>query len=209
MTLVQNFHKYIQGVEFVQSVAQGDRFEHIISEKDKSGLMTLVVGMDSISHRIDLPSKKVLIHLLKNQRRADSVIWEKRDESTYRLHIFELKRTVTEAKWQLIKDQFQGAFFVSLCIAKILGLEVDTHVGLYTVYYEDQLDAVDNFTDNALSDVEPDLPAKTKKAILEWTNDLCPFDFTGYLGQIKFLHKKIHLPNIKDGIPVGTRYITG
>lgn len=191
---------------FVQPVAEGHGFVHHIVETKDQGQMNLMVQMHDESFRIDLPQNGN-IFFLDNPRRADSVIWEKQGTNKFRLHIFELKKTVKESEWGYIKDQFQGAFFTCLCIARLLGWEIDTQIVLHTVYLRDLLThhSIDNI-DIALQ--EGDLSSNARQLTStelakEWNDDVCQFSYPPHLGKLEFRHTKIPLSATDGGIPQG------
>lgn len=90
----------------------------------------------------DLEHKK--LQYFKNKHCADYVIFEFAT-SGWRIHIFELKRTVGVDEWQKIKNQFAGALQNALALAGVLGIQTDIReLALYTVYRNDKLNDAAN-----------------------------------------------------------------
>lgn len=90
----------------------------------------------------DLERKK--LQYFKNKHCADYVIFEF-VTSGWRIHIFELKRSVGVDEWKTIKNQFAGALQNALALAGVLGIQTDiSEVALYTVYRNDKLNDAAN-----------------------------------------------------------------
>ncbi|MDR1484924.1 MAG: hypothetical protein LBT09_08895 [Planctomycetaceae bacterium] len=85
--------------------------------------MELTIIVTDNFPRIDLLPKEIFF--MKNQKCSDAVIWEHLDGKRYRLHLFELKRTMKPEAWEHVKSQFNGAYLRCRLIAGLLGLEVD------------------------------------------------------------------------------------
>lgn len=67
----------------------------------------------------DLEKKK--LRYFKNQMCSDYVLFEYIDQDdNWRIHIFELKRSVGEKEWNRIKKQFMGALQNALALAGVL-----------------------------------------------------------------------------------------
>lgn len=118
-----------------------------VQVSDKSFYLT-EKGEGEAKLKINLSSPCILVRDLekrklqyfKNKKCADYVIFESNNES-WRVHIFELKRTVDEKEWSdKIKLQFAGALQNVLALAGVLGisLELDNLV-LYTAYRNDKI----------------------------------------------------------------------
>lgn len=90
----------------------------------------------------DLEHKK--LQYFKNKHCADYVIFEF-VTSGWRIHIFELKRSVGVDEWKTIKNQFAGALQNALALAGVLGIQTDIReLALYTVYRNDKLNDAAN-----------------------------------------------------------------
>jgi hypothetical protein len=166
-------------------------WQHRIEEKDKSGAMNLTITVSNNFPRIDLPPKKIFF--LKNQKCADAVIWEHLNGNRYRLHLFEMKRTMKPSVWEDAKTQFHGAYLRCRLIAGLLDWEIDNCTVLYSVFHKDQFQnpPIEN-TDPILERVPTDSNKVREK--IEWDqgniiiNGLSP-----YFGYLVFRHKKIPL----------------
>ncbi|MDE7201695.1 MAG: hypothetical protein K2O91_07280 [Lachnospiraceae bacterium] len=78
-----------------------------------------------------------------NKKCADYVMFESIDD-IWRVHIFEMKKTVNEEKWENeIKHQFHGAMQNALAFSGVLGVEI-ADIVLHTVYRNDKINDMAN-----------------------------------------------------------------
>jgi len=89
--------------------------------------------------------EKHKLQYFKNDKCADYIVFENRGKS-WLLHIFELKRTVTNLKWEdEIKNQFRGAMQNALAIAGFMGIPIVlSQTRLYTAYRNDKINDAAN-----------------------------------------------------------------
>ncbi|MDR2641594.1 MAG: hypothetical protein LBC74_02245 [Planctomycetaceae bacterium] len=177
-------------------------WQHCIEETEKDGVMNLTIIVSNSFPRIDLPRQGIFF--LKNQKCADAVIWEHLDAKRYRLHLFEMKRTIKPSKWEEVKDQFNGAYLCCRLIAGLLDWEIDNCTVLYSVFHKDlfQNPPVEN-TDPILERVPTD--SNKVQEEIEWNQ--CNIIINGlppHFGDLIFRHKKIKLEKSdSNAIPSG------
>ncbi|MDR1964385.1 MAG: hypothetical protein LBQ50_11445 [Planctomycetaceae bacterium] len=179
-------------------------WKHRIMENEDSGKMNLTVIIPDRFLRIDLPRQNVFF--LKNQKCADGVIWEYLKEKCYRLHLFEMKRTMKPQTWIKIKEQFHGAYLRCRMIANLLEWDIDKYVALYTVFYRDMFEHTSiEGTDFVFEHISTNTNVVREK--LEWDSDQCDIRQLGlpsHFGTPYFRHYKVALNNLNsDGIPEG------
>lgn len=66
-------------------------------------------------------------------KRADHMIFEKRQGNQWKLHLIEMKGSVGQEKWVEIKGKFRASYLVAQAIAGMLGLDISEAV-MYTTY---------------------------------------------------------------------------
>lgn len=165
-----------------------------LQEKREQGVADLTLNLQNpcILFR-DLEHKK--LEYFKNKKCADYVLYEQRDGG-WMLHIFELKRTISEKHWLIMKEQFKGAIQNSLAIAGFLGIEVDMHnICVYSVYRNDKLKDYSNPAKLRFQMHHPKCSGISEEC-KDWNEEEIVLDF---LDKEKFVHHKIPL-NIEDGI---------
>ena len=66
-------------------------------------------------------------------KRADHMIFEKRQGNQWKLHLIEMKGSVGQEKWVEIKGKFRASYLVAQAIAGMLELDISETV-MYTTY---------------------------------------------------------------------------
>ena len=66
-------------------------------------------------------------------KRADHMIFEKRQGNQWKLHLIEMKGSVGQEKWVEIKGKFRASYLVAQAIAGMLELDISDTV-MYTTY---------------------------------------------------------------------------
>ncbi|MGN0170901.1 MAG: hypothetical protein ACI39H_09105 [Lachnospiraceae bacterium] len=119
-----------------QPVQVSDKMFHLTEQGQGEADLTIRISKPCILFR-DLENKK--LQYFENQKCADYVIFEN-NEDRWRIHIFELKRSIGVAEWKKTKSQFSGALQNALALAGVLGIQVELkNLILYTVYRNDKL----------------------------------------------------------------------
>lgn len=140
--------------------------------------------------------EKRKLQYFKNKKCADYIMYECTNNG-WKLHVFELKRTVTETEWDKMKLQYKGAMQNALAIAGFLEIPIQLEkVRVYSVYRNDKI----NDYVNPVRIRERMYRSRMEKSeILEersdWNDDSVKLDF---LGRERFQHKRIQL-NVETG----------
>lgn len=66
-------------------------------------------------------------------KRVDHMIFEKKAENQWKLHLIEMKGSVGEEKWVEIKGKFRASYLVAQALAGMLELDISETV-MYTTY---------------------------------------------------------------------------
>lgn len=75
-----------------------------------------------------------------NRKTADCIVFEKKEEDVWALHIFEMKKQVKTKEWEKIRIQFKGAYYNALALAGYLGVEQFLQeTRLYTCFWRDRM----------------------------------------------------------------------
>jgi len=179
----------------------------LIQEMAEEGEMHLAVEVMGQCLQIHFNNNKNFA-LLRNRKCADGIIWEDLGNGSFRLHLFEMKKTIDVSKWNIAKQQYYGTFLKCRMIAGLVGVDIDSCIHLYTVFCEDGLSSGNqNNTDPAMERTFTDAPPEEK----EWSDNYWDYYLTPlnhgrspHWGTLDFQHHKIHLVNVDaDGIPEG------
>ncbi len=116
-------------------------------------------------------------------------------DDNWRIHIFELKRSVGEKEWGRIKKQFMGALQNALALAGVLDVCVNLgNVYVYTVFRNDKLNQSMNPV-RLRQRMYERVSAQSGRGCTDWNEEKLIFDF---LGEKEFTHRKIKL-DIESG----------
>lgn len=150
------------------------------------------------------------------QRRVDHFILKKNLNDEWTLHMIEMKTTITNKKFEEIKEKFLGSFWSIKVFAMFLGISFDIkNVFLYTTYHADEME-ISNSTNPRGNipllgtDVKPNkkIFEKNKK---EWDSGYLKIKIFPYSNEEKdevtFKHTKIKM-NFVDDTLNGTLYLT-
>ena len=180
--------------------------DFLFSEDSKEGKMALDLKIHNQSlciMNLDKQGRILFLNQKKGyQKRADYALFEFISDKTCRLHIFEMKTTVSQFKWQSdIKPQFKGAYVYCMAVAACLDIEVED-VLFYTIYANDHfVDRVSTDDDHSLAFLKPPLGEYRPDPQKEWANNIVKFDF----GQWReFKHEKINVSQHDEAYPTGT-----
>lgn len=120
-------------------------------QKSETCLCLTEKGEGKADLKVYLNSECILIRNLeknkleyfRNKKCADYVMFERANDA-WKVHIFEMKRTVKEETWEKeIKQQFCGAMQNVLAFSGVLGIEIEDIV-LHTVYRNDKINDMAN-----------------------------------------------------------------
>lgn len=140
----------------------------------------------------DLEHKK--LNYFKNDTCADYVLYEQK-EDMWKVHIFEMKRTISKKHWLHMKEQFKGAMQNALAIAGFLGIEIEIeNICMYSVYRNDKLNDYTNPVKLRYQMHQPNC-SRIPEECRDWNEKEVVLDF---LDEEKFVHNKISL-DIEDG----------
>lgn len=162
--------------------------EFHLKEKKSEGIAELTLELHNFCILFSELEKKKLGYF-KNKKCADFLMFE-RNQGSWIVHIFELKRSVGESEWKKMKEQFKGALQNALAVAGILGIDIElNNVSFYSAYRNDKLNDYAN-------------PGKMRYQMYrhktkllpqdcrDWNEESIAFEF---LGTREFMHKKIQL----------------
>ncbi|MEW5322189.1 hypothetical protein V2J23_08545 [Geobacillus thermoleovorans] len=109
-----------------------------VIEQDKPGeaRLTLRCSNEAVAFSIK-PSKG--FSYLRTKNTPDGIVFVKRGEQLWELHIFECKKTVGESSWKKAKLQFEGGILHAHMLRGLLDIPPFSKVCVYTVYRYDQL----------------------------------------------------------------------
>ena len=165
-------------------------------QKSATCLCLTEKGEGQADLKVHLNSECILIRNLeknkleyfRNKKCADYVMFERAND-TWKVHIFEMKRTVKEETWEKeIKQQFCGAMQNVLAFSGVLGIEIEDIV-LHTVYRNDKINDMANSIRQHLGVYDKN------KSKTDWNDGEISL---GFLDRQKFRHYKIKL-NIETG----------
>lgn len=164
-----------------------------LREKRKEGEADLVLSLKNPCILFQKLEEKKLDYF-KNKKCADFILYEQKQE-IWRIHIFELKRSIGEKAWEIMKMQFCGAMQNALAIAGFLNIPVDMdHITVYSAYRNDKINDTANPARLRLQ-MHQRIQPQEHSDHLDWNNQRVKLDF---LGKETFLHCKIQL-NIENG----------
>lgn len=125
----------------------------------------------------------------KNQKCADYALFECRC-GQWSVHIFELKRTMSESNWKQTKEQFKGAMQNMLALAGFLGIQVDLErVNVYSVFRNDKIKDFSSPVRQRLKMHRRENITDSKEC-LDWESQEIELDF---LGRHTYPHRKVSL----------------
>lgn len=141
----------------------------------------------------DLENKK--LNYFKNKKCADYILYEQ-CEKLWKMHIFELKRTISKEDWKSMKEQFKGAMQNALAIAGFLGIEVEIEdIYCYSAFRNDKLNDYSNPAKLRYQMHEHSKCNTLPEGCEDWNEQEVILNF---LDKEKFVHNKISL-DIQDG----------
>ena len=115
--------------------------EVLLAETDETGKSELCVQLASDDNlciaNLDKKKTDVLFFQAGQEKslfkRADHMIFEKRQGNQWKLHLIEMKGSVGQEKWVEIKGKFRASYLVAQAIAGMLELDIAETV-MYTTY---------------------------------------------------------------------------
>lgn len=146
----------------------------IVKESKEDGKATIFCKISNNVIKMNFESQK-RIKYLKQQKVADTVLFEFVNSTSVKLHIIECKSTVKADDWNdKIKLQFEGGLLNALAFMGILGLSDIREILFYTFYRKEEISAqnIPNLlTLKALPEKKRSDVEKRLKARREWEND--------------------------------------
>ena len=113
-----------------------------------------------------------------NQKCADFLLYENCG-NRWRIHIFEMKRSIAENEWKKIKAQFAGALQNAQAIAGFLGINVDySDINVYSVFRYDKIHDVSNPAMLRMQNVSRAEREKNQETA-DWDSSTIKLDFPG------------------------------
>jgi hypothetical protein len=168
----------------------------IVKEAQEDGKATIFCEVSNDVIKMNFESQK-RIKYLKQQKVADTVLFEFIDTKSVKLHIIECKSTVKADDWNnKIKLQFEGGLLNALAFMGILGLSDIRAIMFYTFYRKEEIStqSIPNpLTLKALPEKKRDDVEKRLKAKREWEND-----YVSILSIKNAHHQKIRLNDNRE-----------
>lgn len=119
--------------------------DFVLEEKESSGRSKLKVKCLSRDNIIieNLDDKKTQLNFFRETnskgeemhlyKRVDHIIFEHVEDSNWKLHLIEMKSSVSETKWIEIKGKFRASYLLAMAIAAMLKMEI-SETKMYTTY---------------------------------------------------------------------------
>lgn len=153
----------------------------IIEEKIEDGKANLTCDLTnySISFR---NADKNIVGYFKNQKCADSIIFQRINENDWKLIVIEFKRTLSIKNLTKSIEQFIGAIHNSLALAGVLGIKEFKCVEVYSAYRNEKI------SPDKIEDIVTLKDIRIKRLIKQWQEQKVKFDFIDsdvYYGRIE------------------------
>lgn len=141
--------------------------EFLLSETRKMGKARLTVKVSGEAILFScLDEDGGSSRFLKNKKVADHLIVEY-DEGRWKIHIFEMKRSVGGESWKEMKKQFFGGLIRAYEFCGILGIDFDLDsVFLYSAFYRDRFQEKDSLIDARIR-----IREREKANVSEWLEE--------------------------------------
>ena len=153
----------------------------ILEEKKEDGRANLVCDLTNYSIAF-LNADKNIVGYFKNQKCADAIIFQRINESDWKLIIIEFKRTLSIKNLTKSIDQFKGAIHNAIALAGILGIEEFKCIEVYSAYRNEKISS--DKSENVV--IQKDV--SIRKLIKQWEKQQVKFDFinsSAYYGRIE------------------------
>lgn len=159
----------------------------VLKETNYSGLANLDCVLNGYSIVFHNSDKNVLGYL-KDEKCADAIIFQKRQNKWY-LNIVEFKKTINVNSLRHSMQQFKGAVINSLAAAGILDIHEFDDICFYSAYREDKISEQRN--ENPVLFKYPD----NIRLVKQWDGSFISFDFLDKVSS----YKKIPLDENGNG----------
>lgn len=172
--------------------------QYTLKEPNETGkaLIDLTLGNDMFIAFEKMEKHK--ISYFKNQCAADYILLQLREGNWY-VHIFELKKTVTDGKegtWEHIKKQFSGSLQNVIALAGFLNIQIGFEkVFFYTAYRNDRINNTSDPVKQRFENISATLGKTVDSNNTDWNNTTILLDFEN---NTSFVHKKIPLGQSAD-----------
>lgn len=167
--------------------------EVILYEKENDGKAELKFSSKNKLFAISL-SHKNKISVFKHQKVADWIVLEFLDDDHINLHLIELKKTITTANWQKIKEQLKGAYEHSFLLKGLFDYKINK-IFCYSAYIHDKFDNVN--TANLIL-LKNSIGNRSQTSAIDWNKNKIS------IHNLIVPHIKIKLQLGNDGIGQGS-----
>lgn len=152
-----------------------------LEEKIEDGKANLVCDLTNYSIAF-LNADKNIVGYFKNQKCADAIIFQKVNDTDWKLIIIEFKKTISIKNLTKSIDQFKGAIHNALALAGILGIEEFKCIEVYSAYRHEKISS--DKSENVVTQKNINI----RKLIKQWEEQKVNFDFINssiYYGRIE------------------------
>ncbi|AMV12462.1 hypothetical protein GT3570_16270 [Geobacillus thermoleovorans] len=109
-----------------------------VIEQEKSGEARLTLHCSNEAVVFSIKPNRGFPYL-RTKNTPDGIVFVKREEQRWELHIFECKKTVGEDSWEKAKRQFEGGILHAYMLRGLLDLPPFSKICVYTAYRDDHL----------------------------------------------------------------------
>lgn len=188
--------------DFMEHFSSGVQLE----EMEESGRTILQVAAADEELLVirNVDQKKTEFQFLRSDKelsmfkRVDHIIFEKREDDKWNLHLIEMKSSMASDKWNDVKGKFRASYLLAQSIAAMLEISIDETI-LYTTY------------ENVSFGYSETMPATRRPGTgrrpfrLEWENGIVGLNFGTILN---LRHKAIHVER-KSNVLYGRMELKG
>ncbi len=109
-----------------------------IVENDPLGKGAVTLRVGDSCHAIAI-GRHILPSWLRHKKNADFVVLRFDDIGGVHLHIFELKKTITDSMWRKVKLQAEASLLNAMAVGGVLGISTFATVTLHAAFADDEL----------------------------------------------------------------------
>lgn len=177
----------------------------LLTETEESGKSRLQVQLMSEENLCiaNIDKKKTEFHFFQEgkakflYKRVDHMIFERKKENRWKLHLIEMKGSVGQEKWVEIKGKFRASYLVAQALAGMLELNISETV-MYTTYERVEFGHSDTMP--AARHGRSGIPQVRMGE--EWEGDRFGLNFGE---RISFAHVPVKMERDREGILTGFR----
>lgn len=198
--------EYIQFVKdnfLIEDLLEERKGTQILTEEDKGGESCLTVYCENEAlYLCNCDKKNTDVGFFQQARensmrkRVDHIIFENTSDNDWKVHLIEMKSSVTgEKKWTDIKGKFRASYLLVKMLAAVLEIRIVDYI-MYTTYGRMALDKcqADPVTRKARLGGQAINPRD------EWDGGAFALNING---RRKFLHNPVKMMQDADGVLVG------